>query len=78
MALIRAHEHLGQVGERLGASALLVLITTTHVYCANSGHCRALICRRGIANEISGNFETLTQEDYENLRKGNATITKVV
>uniref|UniRef100_A0A158R576 PPM-type phosphatase domain-containing protein n=1 Tax=Syphacia muris TaxID=451379 RepID=A0A158R576_9BILA len=76
MGLINAHEHLGQVGERLGASALLLLITTTHIYCANVGHCRAILCRRGIATDISGACDTLTPEQYSSLRSGNATITK--
>uniref|UniRef100_A0A915BNH5 PPM-type phosphatase domain-containing protein n=1 Tax=Parascaris univalens TaxID=6257 RepID=A0A915BNH5_PARUN len=76
-ALIRAHERLGQMGERLGASALLLHVSRQQLLCASSGHVRAVLCRNGDACDITGDLnKVLTEEEYHRIRRGNATITQ--
>jgi len=36
-----------------GCTANVILITPTHVYCANSGDSRSVLCRKGQAQELS-------------------------
>lgn len=77
MALIRAHEQLGQAGERLGASALLLHVGDRLISCACSGHVRAIICRNGNAFNVNRNPLNLTADEYRQIRAGNATVTEV-
>ncbi|KHN77064.1 Protein phosphatase PHLPP-like protein [Toxocara canis] len=76
-ALLRSHEHLGQMGERLGASALLLYVSREQLLCATSGHVRAVLCRNGDACDITGDKNTvITDEEYRRIRHGNAVITQ--
>ncbi|VDM42032.1 unnamed protein product [Toxocara canis] len=76
-ALLRSHEHLGQMGERLGASALLLYVSREQLLCATSGHVRAVLCRNGDACDITGDKNTvITDEEYRRIRHGSAVITQ--
>lgn len=77
MALIYAHEHLGQIGERLGAAAMLVKIEQHRLHFAVAGGIRAVLCRSGNAIQLPSQAITITPEDYIQLRGGNATLSQV-
>ncbi|CAG9536191.1 unnamed protein product [Cercopithifilaria johnstoni] len=76
MALIYAHEHLGQIGERLGAAAMLVKIEQHRLFFATVGSIRAVLCRSGNALQLPSQAITVTSEDYIQLRTGNATLNQ--
>lgn len=77
MALIYAHEHLGQIGERLGAAAMLIKIEQQRLLFATAGGIRAVLCRSGSALQLPNQVITITPEDYVQLRNGNATLNQV-
>ncbi|KAM3715875.1 Protein phosphatase PHLPP-like protein, partial [Dirofilaria immitis] len=76
MALIYAHEHLGQIGERLGAAAMLIKIEQRRLVYAAIGGIRAVLCRSGNAVQLPNQAITITSEDYIQLRAGNATLNQ--
>ncbi|VDK72014.1 unnamed protein product, partial [Litomosoides sigmodontis] len=76
MALIYAHEHLGQIGERLGAAAMVVKIEQHRLHFAVAGGIRAVLCRSGNAIQLPSQAITITPEDYIQLRDGNATLSQ--
>ncbi|EFO23985.2 hypothetical protein LOAG_04501 [Loa loa] len=76
MALIYAHEHLGQIGERLGATAMLLKIEQHRLLFATVGGIRAVLCRSGNALQLPNQANTITPEDYIQLRTGNATLNQ--
>lgn len=76
MALIYAHEHLGQIGERLGASAMLLKIEQQRLLYATVGCVRAVLCRSGNALQFPSRPITITVEDYLQIRAGNATLNQ--
>lgn len=77
MALIHAHEHLGQIGERLGAASMLLKVERQQLLCATTGAIRAVLCRSGSAIQLPNRPFTITAEDYKHLRGGNATLSQV-
>lgn len=76
MALIHAHEHLGQIGERLGAASMLLKVEQQQLLCATTGAIRAVLCRSGSAIQLPNRPFTITAEDYKHLRDGNATLSQ--
>ncbi|VDK70361.1 unnamed protein product [Onchocerca ochengi] len=76
MALIYAHEHLGQIGERLGAAAMLLKIEQYRLLYTSTGGIRAVLCRSGNALQLPNQAITITSEDYIQLRAGNATLNQ--
>ncbi|VIO92581.1 Uncharacterized protein BM_BM8058 [Brugia malayi] len=76
MALIYAHEHLGQIGERLGAAAMLLKIEQNQLLHATVGGIRAVLCRSGNALQLPNQEIIITPEDYIQLRTGNATLNQ--
>lgn len=78
MALIYAHEHLGQIGERLGAAAMLLKIEQHRLLFATIGGIRAVLCRSGNALQLPSQAITITPEDYNQLRTGNAILNQVL
>ncbi|EJW73038.1 hypothetical protein WUBG_16054, partial [Wuchereria bancrofti] len=76
MALIYAHEHLGQIGERLGAAAMLLKIEQNQLLLATVGGIRAVLCRSGNALQLPNQEIIITPEDYIQLRTGNATLNQ--
>ncbi|VDK67371.1 unnamed protein product [Anisakis simplex] len=78
MALIKAHEHLGQLGERLGASALLLYVSHDELLCAISGQIGAVLCRNGNALDLTDDMisSEICDEQYQKLRRDNVTITQ--
>uniref|UniRef100_A0A915PXJ7 PPM-type phosphatase domain-containing protein n=1 Tax=Setaria digitata TaxID=48799 RepID=A0A915PXJ7_9BILA len=76
MALVYAHEHLGQIGERLGAAAMLAQIEEQRLLYAAAGGIRAVLCRSGNALQLPNQPVTITPEDYSQIRVGNAILSK--
>ena len=52
--------------ERSGSTGVVVLITPTHILCANAGDSRALLCRNGAALPLS--FDHKPNNDWEAAR----------
>jgi serine/threonine protein phosphatase PrpC len=55
--------------ERSGSTGVVVLITPTHILCANAGDSRALLCRSGAALPLS--FDHKPNNDWEAARIDN-------
>lgn len=73
-----AHGTLGQIGERLGAAAMLLKIEQNRLLFATVGGIRAVLCRSGNALQLPERAITVTPEDYTQLRSVNATIDQVL
>ena len=52
-----------RMGERSGCTAIAVMITPSHIVCANAGDSRALLCRNGDNVELSHDHKPFHDEE---------------
>ncbi len=76
MGLMRAHEHLGTIGERMGASAIVVRINERKLFASHCGHARAMLCKDGHPIAITP-IHGLDADEYRRIRSANAIVTQV-
>lgn len=84
-SIVKSHETLGVIGQKMGASLLIVHVQQStqrrRLTCASVGDCRAILCRNGepialnSSDEVAGNIAS--HIEYRRLRSANAIITPV-
>lgn len=84
--VLKSHEGLEALGQKVGASMALLSITddrtsTTgyRLNAANVGHCEAVLCRNGrpVALTVCHALCSNTKEEYARIRKANGIVTEV-
>lgn len=61
--------------ERSGCTAIAVLVTPTHVICANAGDSRAVLCREGNCLELSQDHKPWNDEEKQRIEKAGGCVT---
>uniref|UniRef100_A0A914ULP1 PPM-type phosphatase domain-containing protein n=1 Tax=Plectus sambesii TaxID=2011161 RepID=A0A914ULP1_9BILA len=83
--MLKCHEGLESLGQKVGASIALVSITDDRtsavgyrLSAANLGHCEAVLCRDGrpVALTVSHALGSSSQEEYGRIRKANGIVTE--
>jgi serine/threonine protein phosphatase PrpC len=84
--VLKCHETLEALGQKVGASIALMRITDDatastgyRLSVANVGHCEAVLCRNGrpIALTVSHALTSKTKDEYARIRKANSIVTEV-
>nr|XP_024378396.1 probable protein phosphatase 2C 22 [Physcomitrium patens]XP_024378397.1 probable protein phosphatase 2C 22 [Physcomitrium patens]XP_024378398.1 probable protein phosphatase 2C 22 [Physcomitrium patens]XP_024378399.1 probable protein phosphatase 2C 22 [Physcomitrium patens]XP_024378400.1 probable protein phosphatase 2C 22 [Physcomitrium patens]XP_024378401.1 probable protein phosphatase 2C 22 [Physcomitrium patens]XP_024378402.1 probable protein phosphatase 2C 22 [Physcomitrium patens]XP_0 len=59
-----------------GTTALIGLLQSRHLLVANAGDCRAVLCRRGLAIELSDDHTPLSEGERKRIESAGGTVTE--
>eukprot|EP01125_Pyxidicula_operculata_P009717 TRINITY_DN318_c0_g1_i1.p1 TRINITY_DN318_c0_g1~~TRINITY_DN318_c0_g1_i1.p1 ORF type:complete len:1243 (-),score=407.47 TRINITY_DN318_c0_g1_i1:62-3790(-) len=75
-AFLETNKRLKESGKIGGSTALLVLATTDHIYFANAGDCRAIVCKsKGKAERITNDHRPTQLSELKRIQEQGGTVT---
>jgi serine/threonine protein phosphatase PrpC len=71
---VQMHTDPVQIAKRVGCTACVALITPTEIYCANAGDSRCVLCKTGIAEELSKDHKPDLETEKSRIEKAGGCV----
>ncbi|GMH98207.1 hypothetical protein TrST_g3727 [Triparma strigata] len=69
-------EHLRTLGHMSGSTANVVFVTPGHIICGNIGDSRSVLCRSGMAMEMSVDHKPTDEGETERIKKAGGSVIR--